>query len=54
MTEDKNSDEKVNTTLLLGAEVIQVKNNKEELAIAHKLRDEMPNYIMLNQVNKYL
>lgn len=51
MTSEKNSDEKVNTLRLLGAEVIQTKNSDEEMAVAQKIRDSDPKkYLMLNQV----
>lgn len=51
VTSEKNSDEKVNTLRLLGAEVIQTKNSDEEMAVAQKIRDSDPKkYLMLNQV----
>lgn len=37
VTKEKNSDEKVNTITLLGAEVIQIKNNEDEEETAAKL-----------------
>ncbi|CAG9789325.1 unnamed protein product [Diatraea saccharalis] len=44
---EKNSDEKVNTMRLLGAEVIQIKDNVSDVDIATEIKDKDPNAIVL-------
>lgn len=50
MTKEKDSDEKVNTITLLGAEVIQLKDSEDEEKVAQSLVDKDPNNLMLEQV----
>jgi cysteine synthase len=48
---EKDSNEKLDIMRLLGAQVIQVKENMSDLTVAQQIKDNNPNaYVLLHQV----